>query len=59
MNRNLSLFARWHNMLAFWSGSIMVTVGVALHLPIFLLGRKTGFRLAGMPMDRACFWAWS
>jgi putative MFS transporter len=52
MNRNLSLFARWHNMLAFWCGSAMVTAGVALHLPMFLMGRKTGFRLAGMPMDR-------
>jgi MFS transporter, putative metabolite:H+ symporter len=48
----MSLFARWHNMLAFWCGSAMVTAGVALHLPMFLMGRKTGFRLAGMPMDR-------
>jgi len=29
----------------------MVTIGVALHLPMFWMGRKTGFRLAGMPMD--------
>ncbi len=45
-----SLFARWHNMVAFWSGSAMVTIGVALHLPMFWMGRKMGFRLAGMPM---------
>ena len=38
-------------MLAFWCGSAMVAVGVALHLPMFWMGRKTGFRLAGMPMD--------
>ncbi len=38
-------------MLAFWSGSAMVAVGVALHLPMFWMGRKMGFRLVGMPMD--------
>jgi MFS transporter, putative metabolite:H+ symporter len=38
-------------MVAFWSGSAMVTAGVALHLPMFWMGRKTGYRLAGMPMD--------
>jgi MFS transporter, putative metabolite:H+ symporter len=46
-----SLFARWHNMLAFWCGSAMVTIGVGLHLPMFWMGRKMGFRLVGMPMD--------
>jgi putative MFS transporter len=44
------MFARWQNMLAFWCGSAMVTAGVALHLPMFWMGRKTGFRLVGMPM---------
>ncbi len=48
---NTSLFARWHNMLAFWCGSAMVTIGVGLHLPMFWMGRKMGFRLVGMPMD--------
>ncbi len=52
MSRNLSLFVQWHNMVAFWCGSAMVTAGVALHLPMFLMGRKTGFRLAGMPMGK-------
>ncbi len=51
MNRKASLFARWYNMAAFWCGSMMVAAGVALHLPMFWMGRKTGFRLAGMPMD--------
>jgi putative MFS transporter len=51
MNRKTSLFAEWHHMLAFWSGSAMVAIGVALHLPMFWMGRKIGFRLVGMPMD--------
>ena len=51
MNSERSLFASRYRMLAFWCGSAMVTVGVALHLPMFLMGRKTGYRLAGMPMD--------
>jgi putative MFS transporter len=46
-----SLFANWQRMIAFWCGSLMVAVGVALHLPMFWMGRLTGFRLAGMPMD--------
>ena len=37
-------------MLAFWCGSLMVGIGVVLHVPMFWMGRKTGFRLAGMPM---------
>ncbi len=45
-----SLFAGpWHK-LAFWLGSAMVAAGVLLHVPMFLMGRKTHFRLAGMPM---------
>ena len=51
MNSERSLFASRYKMLAFWSGSAMVAVGVALHIPMFLMGRKTGYRLAGMPMD--------
>ena len=51
MSHNTSLFARWQNRLAFWCGSGMVTLGVALHLPMFWMGRKMGFRLVGMPMD--------
>jgi MFS transporter, putative metabolite:H+ symporter len=49
MNRK-TLFARWYKMVAFWCGSMMVAAGVALHLPMFWMGRNTGFRLAGMPM---------
>jgi MFS transporter, putative metabolite:H+ symporter len=50
-SKNKSLFAGPRHMIAFWSGSFMVAAGVALHLPMFWMGRKTGFRLAGMPMD--------
>ena len=35
---------------AFALGVIAVTAGVALHLPMFLMGRSMGFRLGGMPM---------
>jgi putative MFS transporter len=55
MNPQPSMFARWHNMLAFWCGSIMVTAGVALHLPMFWMGRKTHFRLVGMPMGAGMY----
>lgn len=51
MSLKRSLFAAWHHKLAFWAGSAMVTAGVGLHLPMFWMGRKTHFRLAGMPMD--------
>jgi putative MFS transporter len=36
---------------AFAAGSVMVTLGVLLHLPMFWMGRDTGFHLADMPMD--------
>jgi putative MFS transporter len=45
-----SLFAEWYKLVAFWCGSAMVAIGVALHVPMFLMGRKTGWRLVGMPM---------
>ena len=52
MNSKRSLFRSWSSRLAFWGGSAMVTAGVVLHLPMFWMGRMTGFRLAGMPMSR-------
>src|SRR6516162_2132477 len=51
MTQNSLLFTSWYNVVAFWSGSAMVAVGVGLHLPMFLMGRHTAYRLAGMPMD--------
>ncbi len=50
MKDKSSLFASWYNALGFWGGSAMVAAGVALHLPMFLMGRSTGYRLVGMPM---------
>ena len=35
----------------FWLGCIAVTVGTVLHLPMYLMARESGFRLADMPMD--------
>ena len=44
------------NARAFWLGSALVTAGVALHLPMFLMARHSGFILAGMPMDAGMYW---
>ncbi|WP_298742730.1 MFS transporter [uncultured Brevundimonas sp.] len=41
---------------AFWTGCLVVTAGVALHLPMYWMGRHMGFRLAGMPMDAGMWW---
>ncbi len=38
---------------AFGLGCLGVTIGVLLHLPMFMMGRHHGFVLAGMPMDPA------
>ena len=47
-----------HNVLAdrkrlwaFWLGCLVVTAGVLLHVPMYLMGADIGYRLAGMPMD--------
>ncbi|HVI99256.1 MAG TPA: MFS transporter [Sphingomonas sp.] len=36
---------------AFVLGCVAVTAGVVLHLPMFLMSRSMGYRMAGMPMD--------
>ncbi|HWQ86138.1 MFS transporter [Brevundimonas sp.] len=41
---------------AFWLGCLVVTAGVALHLPMYWMGRHMGFRLVGMPMDAGMMW---
>lgn len=51
----MSLFASKMNALAFWSGTLLVSAGVILHLPMFWMGRQMHFRLAGMPMDNGMF----
>jgi MFS transporter, putative metabolite:H+ symporter len=55
MTREASLFTSWRHSLAFWAGSVAVTAGVLLHLPMFLMGRSTHYRLAGMPMGAGMF----
>lgn len=45
------LITERRNTLAFWFGCTLVTVGVLLHLPMFLMARGSGYVLAGMPMD--------
>lgn len=44
------------NRSAFWFGCLLVTVGVALHLPMYLMARESGFVLAGMHMDAGMLW---
>src|SRR5215813_4878906 len=41
----------FHHPGAFWFGAAAVTVGVILHIPMYLMGKDIGYRLAGMPMD--------
>jgi MFS transporter, putative metabolite:H+ symporter len=41
----------FYNEGAFWFGVAATTVGVLLHLPMFISGRAMGYHLAGMPMD--------
>ena len=39
------------DLLAFILGCVAVTIGVLLHLPMFLMGAGNGYQMAGMPMD--------
>jgi putative MFS transporter len=39
------------NPVAFWLGTLATTLGVVLHLPMYVSGREMGYRLVGMPMD--------
>jgi len=36
---------------AFWVGVALVIGGVIAHLPMYLMGKPTGYRLVGMPME--------
>jgi putative MFS transporter len=45
-----SLFADRPHAASFWLGTLMVAIGVVLHVPMFLMGSNTHYRLAGMPM---------
>jgi len=41
----------FHHRGAFWFGVIAVTLGVIAHIPMYMMGQSTGYRLVGMPMD--------
>jgi len=51
MAQHRVLFEERRNTLSFWFGCLLVTAGVLLHLPMFLMARDSGYVLAGMPMD--------
>jgi putative MFS transporter len=42
--------------LCFWAGCALVTLGVVLHLPMFVMARNMGFMLAGQPVDAPMMW---
>ena len=41
----------FHNPGAFWFAVVASSVGVIMHLPMYISGREMGYRLAGMPID--------
>jgi putative MFS transporter len=48
--------SRRRSALAFWAGCGVVTIGVALHIPMYLMGAPMGYVLVGMPMDAGMYW---
>ena len=47
---NSKVFLGRRAVWAFALGCVMVTVGVLLHVPMFMMGKDMGFKLAAMPM---------
>jgi len=41
----------FHHPAAFWAGCMAIVLGVLSHVPMFMMGADTGYRMAGMPMD--------
>ena len=41
---------RFHHPIAFWTGCMLVLLGVLAHAPMFWMGRHTGWQMVGMPM---------
>jgi putative MFS transporter len=41
----------FHHPGAFWFGAVAITVGVLLHLPMYIGARSMGYHLVGMPVD--------
>ena len=48
---NANVFMGRRGVWAFGLGCIMVSAGVLLHIPMFMMGKDMGFKLAGMAMD--------
>ena len=42
---------RFRHAAAFWFGATCVIAGVVAHIPMYLMGKDNGYRLAGMPME--------
>jgi putative MFS transporter len=40
----------FHRPVPFWLGTLLITLGVFSHLPMFLMGRSTGWQMVGMVM---------
>jgi MFS transporter, putative metabolite:H+ symporter len=53
---SLFSFSERRNASVFWIGSVVVSAGVVLHLPMFWMGRNSGFDLSHMPMDAGMLW---
>lgn len=51
MLKSAFMFGDRRSSVAFWLGSLVVAIGVGLHLPMFIMARDMNFVLAGMPMD--------
>jgi putative MFS transporter len=53
---SIPVLADRRHFLCFVAGCVAVTAGVLMHVPMYLMGRGNGFRLADMPMDAAMAW---
>ncbi|RZI77083.1 MAG: MFS transporter [Variovorax sp.] len=47
VNRNIA----FHHPVAFWLGCLAIIGGVLSHVPMFMMGRYTGYQMVGMEMD--------
>jgi putative MFS transporter len=41
----------FHHPLAFWTGCLAIIGGVLAHVPMFMMGKHTGYQMVGMEMD--------
>jgi putative MFS transporter len=53
---SLFLFSDRRSPVAFWLGTLLVVIGVLLHLPMFVMARSMHYQLAGMPMGAGMLW---